>query len=196
MSRLRLAVLISGNGSNLQAIIDAIETGRLDADIVGVISNKKNAFGIQRAKKANLPVYLHLRADFDSRDTYDKALAELILTLGADRILLIGWMHLLSSIFLNYFPGKTVNLHPALPGMFPGIHAIERAYAAYQTGKIQHTGVMLHEVPDEGIDSGPVIAQKNVPIYPEDTLEHLTQRVHATEHALLIEQLQRFTGQY
>ncbi len=94
--------------------------------------------------------------------------------------------------FLGRFPGQVVNSHPALPGEFPGTHAIERAYEAFRRGTIEHTGVMVHFVPDEGVDSGPVIAKKVVPIRDEDTLESLTQRIHSVEHRLLVEAVRLF----
>ncbi len=103
--------------------------------------------------------------------------------------MLAGWMRILSSAFLERFPNRVVNLHPALPGTFPGTHAIQRAFEAYQSGQIEHTGVMVHLVPDEGVDSGPVLNQRIVPILPEDTLETLETRIHAVEHALLVETL-------
>ena len=95
-------------------------------------------------------------------------------------------MRLLSSSFLSSFPNKVINLHPALPGMFPGTHAIERAFDAYQRDEIEHTGVMVHLVPDEGVDNGPVLATEIVPIRKADTLETLESRVHETEHELLV----------
>ena len=95
-------------------------------------------------------------------------------------------MRILSSSFLSSFPNKVINLHPALPDTFPGTHAIERAFEAYQRGEIDHTGVMVHLVPDEGVDKGPVLATEIVPIHKEDTLESLETRVHQTEHTLLV----------
>lgn len=97
--------------------------------------------------------------------------------------------------FLGRFPGQVVNIHPALPGEFPGTHAIERAYEAFRRGTIENTGVMVHFVPDEGIDSGPVIVKKVVLIRDEDTLESLTQRIHSVEHRLLVEGVQLFFQQ-
>jgi len=94
-------------------------------------------------------------------------------------------MHVLSEAFLDRFPSRVVNLHPALPGAFPGTHAIERAYLAYQRGEIAHTGVMVHLVPDPAVDAGPVIAQEVVPILPQDSLGDLEARIHLVEHRLL-----------
>jgi formyltetrahydrofolate-dependent phosphoribosylglycinamide formyltransferase len=106
-----------------------------------------------------------------------------------DYVILAGWMRILSSFFLSNFPNRVINLHPALPGMFPGTHAIERAFEAYQRREIDHTGVMVHLVPDEGVDNGPVLTTAIVPIDEDDTLESLETRVHQTEHTLLVNTL-------
>ena len=103
--------------------------------------------------------------------------------------MLAGWMLILSRAFLDRFPNRVVNLHPALPGAFPGMHAIERALAAHRRGEIERTGVMVHLVPDEGVDSGPVLAQEGVPLYSDDTLEGLEQRIHSVEHRVLVSTL-------
>jgi len=93
-------------------------------------------------------------------------------------------MHLFSMAFLQHFRGRVLNIHPALPGIFPGTHAIERAYEAYQRGEVTRTGVMVHRVPDEAVDEGPVVLQREVPILPDDTLEALEARIHSVEHVL------------
>ncbi|MBI1854487.1 MAG: phosphoribosylglycinamide formyltransferase, partial [Chloroflexi bacterium] len=105
-------------------------------------------------------------------------------------VVLAGWMRILSCSILLSFPRRVVNLHPALPKTFPGVHAIERAYDAFQRGEIKHTGVMVHLVPDEGVDNGPVLATQIVPIFADDTLESLEARVHGAEHGLLVKTLQ------
>jgi formyltetrahydrofolate-dependent phosphoribosylglycinamide formyltransferase len=191
----RLAVMISGNGSNLQAILDAIRSRALDADVVLVVSNRRNAYGLERAEKAGIPTeYLSLkpyREAGKSRAEYDRDLARLVKGYLPDWVVLAGWMHILSNAFLRHFPYRVVNLHPALPGMFPGAHAIEDAWAAFERGEIRETGVMVHLVPNEGVDSGPVIEKRSVPIYPRDTLDALTNRIHQTEHQVLVRALQR-----
>jgi formyltetrahydrofolate-dependent phosphoribosylglycinamide formyltransferase len=123
------------------------------------------------------------------RRAYDEKLAQAVLAYQPDWVVLAGWMRLLSSAFLRQFPGRVINLHPALPGAFPGTHAIERALEAHHRGEITHTGVMVHLVPDEGVDSGPVLAQTMVPINPEDVLETLEARIHLAEHDLLVQTL-------
>ena len=185
----RLVVLVSGHGSNLQAILDACASGELPAQVAAVISNKGEAYGLERARLAGIPAIYHPKPKDQERRAYDAGLADLAATYQPDWVVLAGWMRLLSNSFLGRFPGRVVNLHPALPGTFPGTEAIPRAFAAFQRGEIQHTGVMVHLVPDEGVDSGPVLAQESVPIQPEDTLEALEGRIHAVEHRLLVEAL-------
>jgi len=185
----RLVALISGNGSNLQAILDACASGELDATVVSVISNKAEAFGLTRARNAGVEAICFPKLENESRQEYDSRLAVYVSTCVPDYIILAGWMRLLTSVFLEHFPNRVINLHPALPGTFPGTHAIERAYDAYQRGEIKHTGVMVHLVPDEGMDNGPVLATEIVPILDNDTLESLETRVHKTEHELLVKTL-------
>lgn len=185
----RLVVLISGNGSNLQAILDACISGELDAKVVSVISNKAHAYGLTRAENAGVHALYFLRRENESRPEYDSRLAEYVSTCFPDYVILAGWMRILSSAFLSQFPDQVINIHPALPGMFPGTHAIERAFAAYQRGEIDHTGVMVHLVPDEGVDNGPVLGTEIVPIQKDDTLESLEARVHQAEHRLLVNTL-------
>ena len=188
-SALNLVVLVSGYGSNLQAILDAVQLGVLPARVCAVISNKADAYGLERARLAGVPAIAHVVHKGQERPEYDRQLAGLVTSYHPDWVVLAGWMRILSSAFLERFPNRVVNLHPALPGTFPGTHAIQRAFEAYQSGQIEHTGVMVHLVPDEGVDSGPVLNQRIVPILPEDTLETLETRIHAVEHALLVETL-------
>jgi formyltetrahydrofolate-dependent phosphoribosylglycinamide formyltransferase len=184
-----LVVLVSGFGSNLQAILDAVRLGILPARVCAVVSNKAEAYGLERARLAGLPAIPHVYQKGQDRIDYDRRLADLVASYTPDWVVLAGWMRILSSAFLARFPNRVVNLHPALPGMFPGTHAIQRAFEAYQSGQIEHTGVMVHLVPDEGVDSGPLLNQRIVPILPEDTLETLETRIHAVEHTLLVETL-------
>jgi phosphoribosylglycinamide formyltransferase 1 len=186
----RLALLISGNGSNLQVVLDACQSGHLPAKAVVVVSNKADAYGLERAKMAGVPTAVLVKPKELDRRVYDSELAQLVTQYQPDWVVLAGWMRILSSSFLDVFPQRVINLHPALPGCFPGTHAIQRAYEAYQRKEIQSTGVMVHLVPDEGVDSGPVLGQEVVPIMAEDTLETLESRVHQCEHRLLIQTLQ------
>lgn len=190
----RLVVFISGNGSNLQALIDAVQAGELAAEIVAVISNRRAAYGLKRAEQAGIPTcYFPLKPYRDarrSREAYDADLAAHVLTYKPDVIVLAGWMHILSPTFLDHFPRQVLNLHPALPGQFAGTHAIERAYEAFQQGEIKYTGVMVHWVVPE-VDAGPIIVTEQVPIYAADAVGDLAARIHATEHRLLVEALQQ-----
>lgn len=188
----RVAVLISGFGSNLQAIIDALEGGRLPGvETALVVSNRPQAHGIKRAVRHGIPVVTFPLAPYTrgdrSRSEYDADLAAILRAFDVSWVIMAGWMHVLSRAFLNRFPSRVVNLHPALPGAFPGTNGIERAFQAYQEGKINHTGVMVHLVPDEAVDAGPVVAKEVVPIHAEDTLDDLEQRIHTVEHRLLVQ---------
>lgn len=194
MSLPRLVILISGSGSNLQAILDAVEDGTIPAVPSLVVSNRKEAFGLVRAKKVGVPTayfpFKPYREVGKSREQYDADLAGLIRPYNPDLIVLAGWMHILSAAFLNHYPNRVINLHPALPGQFAGTHAIQRAYEAYQRGEITHTGCMVHQTIPE-VDAGPVLAQAEVPILPEDSLADLEARMHRTEHQLLVAAIQQ-----
>jgi phosphoribosylglycinamide formyltransferase 1 len=189
MMTARLVIFISGNGSNLQAILDACESGELEAGVVAVISNKAEAYGLVRAKNAGVEALYFAKQENESRRHYDLRLAAYVSTCLPDYVILAGWMRILSSSFLSSFPNRVINLHPALPGMFPGTHAIERAYAAYQQGAIKRTGVMIHLVPDEGVDNGPVLGLREIYFQPNESLEQFEARIHKAEHILLVNTL-------
>jgi len=190
----RLVVLASGSGTNLQAIIDACSSGRLDADVVHVITNRRDAFALRRADSAGITSQCMPLSEFQSdidgqaehRRAYDSELASAVQSQGADLVVLAGWMHLLSEAFLGAFAGRVVNLHPALPGTFPGAHAIDDAWAAHIDSGLDHTGVMVHMVPDEGVDSGPVVLSERVDILDTDTRESLESRIHEVEHRIFV----------
>lgn len=189
---LRIAVLVSGNGGNLQALLDAISSGMVSANVVLVVSSDPEARALSRAKDAGIPALaIPYRRDTslgrsESRNAYDAGLAEAVLTRSPDYVFLLGWMRILGDAFISKFPGRIVNLHPALPGTFPGTRAIERAWEASRRGELSETGVMTHFVPDEGVDSGPVILRERVAIGADETLESLEARMHDTEHALVV----------
>lgn len=189
-----LVVLISGSGTNLQALIDAIERGDLQARITLVVSNRRDAYGLIRAQQAGITTdYFPLKPYTNtgrSREAYDTDLAGLIRPYNPDLIVLAGWMHVLSPAFLDAFPRRVINLHPALPGTFPGVEAIHRAFEAFQKGEITHSGCMVHYAIPE-VDAGAVIAQCKVPFEPGDTLESFETRMHAAEHSLIVEAAQR-----
>lgn len=188
----RIAILVSGCGSNLQALLDAVEEGQLPGvEVALVVSNRREAYGIRRAVKHGVPVVYFPLASYTKagrpRQEYDADLAAILRAFDVTWVVQAGWMHVFSAAFLQHFPSRVVNLHPALPGAFPGTHAIERAYEAYQRGEIDHSGVMVHLVPDPAVDAGPVVAQVAVPIHPADSLDDLEARIHATEHRLLVQ---------
>jgi phosphoribosylglycinamide formyltransferase-1 len=191
MSR-RLAVLASGSGSNLQAIIDATTSGRIDGDVVHVVSDRPDAYALQRASAAGIAATQLAREQGETRTDYDARLADTVEAAGADLVVLAGWMRILTMEFLSRFAGRVVNLHPALPGELPGTNAVARAFDQFQRGERTTTGVMVHLVPDEGVDNGPVLGTATVPIHPDDTLDALTERVHAAEHRLLVDVLAEF----
>jgi formyltetrahydrofolate-dependent phosphoribosylglycinamide formyltransferase len=187
----RIAVLISGNGSNLEAILNASESGQLPGvEVALVVSNRREAFGIKRAVRHGVPVIYFPLLPYNkagrARSDYDADLAGILQAFGVEWVVQAGWMHLWTMAFLQHFPSRVINLHPALPGTFPGMHGIQEAYAAFQRGEIDHTGVMVHLVPDEAVDAGPAIAQETIPIHPYDSLDDLETRVHAIEHRLLV----------
>ncbi len=197
----RLVVLASGSGSNLQAILDACAEGRLQADVVFVVVNRRSALAATRAEAAGVPaVYRPLGpyrnafpADARSaREAYDAALATEVAEVKPDLVVQAGWMHLFTAAFLDRFPGKVINLHPAMPGAFPGAHAIDDAWVAHERAGLDHTGVMVHLVPDEGIDNGPVLAAQRIEIGPDDSRESLEAKLHEAEHELLV----RAIGEY
>jgi formyltetrahydrofolate-dependent phosphoribosylglycinamide formyltransferase len=192
----RIGVLVSGFGSNLGAILDAVEDGQLPGvEVALVVSNHRDAYGIQRAIEHGVPVVYYPLAPYRRagrpRTDYDRDLAALVGVFDVTWVVLAGWMHVLSAAFLDAFPSRVVNLHPALPGTFAGTHAIERAYRAYQEGEISQTGVMIHLVPDPAVDAGPVVAQEEVPIHPGESLGELEARIHAVEHRLLVRALRQ-----
>jgi len=193
---LRLVVLASGNGSNLQSMLDACSAPGFGAAVVAVASDRPEAFALERAARAGIQTIVMPCVQGRPRADYDAALAEAVSAYQPDYVLLLGWMRLLSNAFLSRFPGQVVNLHPALPGTFPGTHSIERALEAYRAHTIEKTGVMTHFVPDEGVDSGPVILVSQAEIQPDDDLASLEGRVHETEHRLILETVQFLVHEY
>ena len=186
----RVVVLVSGNGSNLQALMNA----NLELRIVLVVSNRKAAFALERANAADIAtLYAPLKPYTDagrSRAEYDADLAQKINLLEPDLVLLAGWMHVFSPTFLERVGVPVINLHPALPGQFAGAHAIEDAYSAWLEGKITESGCMVHHVIPQ-LDAGEPIATRVVPFQTGDTLEIFAERLHAAEHELIVEATQK-----
>lgn len=177
---MRIVVLISGNGSNLQALIDACADGRIAGRIVAVVSNRAVAFGLQRAERAGIPTHVVRKRRADSREAYDAALADVVQGCAPDLVVLAGFMRIVTPVFIRRFT-RVINLHPALPGELPGTDAIQRAWDS----GMERTGVMVHEVIEE-VDAGPVLGIREVPIDRSGTLEGLEEAMHAAEHELLV----------
>ncbi|MCW8899768.1 MAG: phosphoribosylglycinamide formyltransferase [Gammaproteobacteria bacterium] len=184
---IRLVVLISGNGSNLQAIIDDINNNNLPAQIVAVISNKADAYGLQRAKKAGIEQRVLSHRDFSDRTQYDQALKELIDEYQPDLVILAGFMRILSNEFVEHYLNKIMNIHPSLLPKYKGLNTHQRAIDA---GDKEH-GCSVHFVTPE-LDDGPVILQATVPIKADDTAETLATRVHEQEHRIYPEAIRLF----
>lgn len=184
MGKLALGVLVSGNGTNLQAILDAIAAGSLDADVRVVVSNKASAYALERAQQSGVPTRVLPHRDYPSREAFDGAVVEALREAGAQWVVLAGFMRLVTPVFLGAFPWRVVNIHPALLPAFPGVRAAEQALAY----GVKVTGCTVHLV-DEGTDTGPIIAQRTVSVMEGESLESLEQRIHEQEHALLVEVL-------
>ena len=193
MSIPTLVVLISGSGTNLQAIIDAIESKNLNAKIALVVSNRKAAYGLVRAEQHDIPTkYFPLKPYTDAgktREDYDADLSALVAEYNPTLVVLAGWMQVFTPVFLNHFSDKVINLHPALPGAFAGTHAIERAFEAFQNGEITESGCMIHYVIPE-VDAGKVITTATVPFRKGDTVESYEARMHEVEHQLIVKGIQ------
>ena len=189
-----IIVFISGSGSNLQAIIDAVEDGRIQANISLVVSNRRKAYGLVRAAAHGIPTIYHPLRPYKkvgkSRAEYEADLAAKIKPFAPDLMVLAGWMHIFGAEFLQQFPNRIINLHPALPGQFAGTHAIERAFAAYQAEEIAQSGCMVHYAVPE-VDAGAVIVQAAVPIHESDSLDTFAARMHETEHQIMVEAVQK-----
>lgn len=186
-------MLASGSGTNLQAILDACAADELSADVVAVVSDHAGAHALTRARGRGIDAIALPREPLEARADYDVRLAAAVATAAPDLVILAGWMRILTMKFLGAFPNRVVNLHPALPGELPGVDAIARAFGEFQQGTRTATGVMVHFVPDEGVDDGPVLATAEVPIEPGDTLADLEARMHAVEHRLLVDTLKSLT---
>lgn len=173
----RTVVLISGSGSNLQAFIDQLHPGQ--ANIVAVISNRADAYGLERAARAGIPTAVLDHRGYPDRASYDQALADLIDTHEPELVILAGFMRILSGGFVSRYAGRLLNIHPSLLPRHPGLHTHQRALEARDT---EH-GATVHFVTEE-LDGGPAIMQSHVPVLPDDTIETLSERVRQTEHRL------------
>lgn len=175
----KLVVLISGSGSNLQQFIDHIESGDIDAEITAVISNRPDAYGLQRAEKAGIPTVVLDHKQFIDRESFDQSLAQIIDSFAPDLIILAGFMRILSDPFVTHFSDKLINIHPSLLPKYKGLHTHRRAL---ENGDQEH-GASVHFVIPE-LDAGSVILQGKVPIKTNDTEVSLAERVHEVEHII------------
>jgi phosphoribosylglycinamide formyltransferase-1 len=183
----RIGVLISGNGTNLQAIIDQCAQGGIDGSVVCVISNRASAYGLERARKHAIPA-IHLdHKEFADRNAYDAALVEILHQHRVDLVVLAGFMRIVTPTLLSAFPNRVMNIHPALLPAFPGLDAQRQAL---EYG-VKVSGCTVHFV-DSGTDTGPIILQAVVPVLEGDTEETLSQRIHREEHKLYPAAIQLF----
>jgi phosphoribosylglycinamide formyltransferase-1 len=179
IDKTRLVILISGRGSNLQAILDGARNGELLVDIRAVISNRAGAYGLERARQAGVEALTLDHKAFSNRDEFEAALRETIDGYGADLVILAGFMRVLSADFVEHYQGRILNIHPSLLPKFRGLKTHERALEA---GEREH-GASVHFVTPE-LDSGPVIIQARVPVFPGDDPETLAARVLEQEHRI------------
>ncbi len=195
---MKLVVLASGEGTNLQAVLDAIASGALRAELRCVVSQRQGAGALRRADEAEVstawvPLKAHLEGG-GTRESYDADLARLVGTFEPDWVVCLGWMHVLSAAFLDVFPERVINLHPALPGELPGKDSLVRAWEEGQAGLRTRTGLMVHHVVTE-VDAGPPLATVEVALRPGESLEAFAERMHAAEHGLIVDVLVALSGE-
>ena len=176
---LKIGVLLSGSGTNLQAIIDAAANDGLPVDIVQVVSSRPDAYGIERARKAGIPVTVLNRDVYADPKAADVRIVEALRAAGAQYVVMAGYMRKVTPVMLDAFPDRVLNLHPALLPSFKGAHAIQEAFDA----GVKVTGVTVHFA-NEDYDKGPIVAQRAVEVREDDTLETLEERIHEVEHEL------------
>lgn len=179
MADCNVVVLISGSGSNLQALIDSIAEDGNPARICAVISNRADAYGLERAKKAGIDTRVLDHKQFDGREAFDAALVECIDAFAPQLVILAGFMRILTPAFVSHYSGRLLNIHPSLLPKYKGLHTHQRALEA---GDHEH-GCSVHFVTEE-LDGGPLVVQAIVPVQPDDTPDSLAQRVHAEEHRI------------
>lgn len=177
---MNLGILVSGRGSNLQAIIDAIQSGKLKDRITMVISDREGAQAIERCKRHQIPYRVIKRKDFESKEEFEEALARALIDAQVELVVLAGFMRILSSSFLKHFPLRVINIHPSLIPAFRGMHA-QRQAVEYG---VKISGCSVHFVTEE-LDNGPVIAQACVPVLPDDDEVSLSERILQYEHRIL-----------
>lgn len=174
-----IVVLISGNGSNLQAIIDACKQKKINGTIRAVFSNKADAFGLERAREENIPAHALEASQFSGREAFDRELVQEIDAYAPDVVVLAGYMRILSPAFVGHYAGRLLNIHPSLLPKYPGLHTHRQVM---ENGDEEH-GTSVHFVTDE-LDGGPVILQAKVPVFEGDSEDDVTERVQTQEHAI------------
>ncbi len=187
MKKVTLGVLVSGSGSNLQAIIDNIEASRLSAEIKVVISNEPEAYGLVRAENHHIRTMVVNHRDYDSREAFDQRLVTALKENGVELVILAGFMRVITPTFLKAFPNRIMNIHPALLPSFPGIHVWRKAIDY----GVKFSGCTVHFV-DEGTDTGPVIIQSVVPVLDDDDADSLSARILKQEHKIYSRAIQLF----
>lgn len=187
MEEVRIGVLVSGNGSNLQAIIDQIEMGRLQAKIKVVISNNPASYALKRASERHLPTEVIRHQDYCCREDFDRQLVAVLRACDVELVILAGFMRVLSPFFLRAYPGRVMNIHPALLPAFPGLDAQQQAVSH----GVKFSGCTVHFV-EEGVDAGPIIIQAVVPVWDEDTAETLAARILREEHRIYARAIQLY----
>ncbi len=185
-----LGVLVSGNGTNLQAILDAISAEKLGGEVRVVLSNKPGAPALERARTAGVPTVVQEAKDFADREAFDQAAVQALQAHGAEWVVLAGYMRLVTPRFLDAFPLRVINVHPALLPAFPGLDAVGQALRH----GVRVSGCTVHLV-DAGMDTGPILAQSAVPVRPGDDEARLAARIHAEEHHLLPAVLARISAE-
>jgi phosphoribosylglycinamide formyltransferase-1 len=187
LQKIAIGVLVSGNGSNLQAIIDRCEEGTLDAQIKIVLCNNPEAYALERCRKHSIPAMVINHHEFSSRESFDRRSVELLKAAGVQLVVMAGFMRILSPEFFRSFPLRVMNIHPALLPAFPGIHVQKKAV---EYG-VKFSGCTVHFA-DEGIDSGPIIIQSVVPVYDDDTADTLAARILNEEHRIYPQAIQYY----
>lgn len=183
-----IGVLVSGSGTNLQAIIEAIEAGKIEGKICIVISDNPNAYAIKRAKKYNIKTQYINYKEFSNREEYDKKIISVLKEKDCDLVVLAGYMKILTPYFINAYKNKIMNIHPALLPSFPGLHVQKKAI----DHGVKVSGCTVHFV-DEGLDSGPIIIQQVVEVKDDDTEESLAERILREEHRIYPRAIQLFS---
>lgn len=187
MKKTLLGVLVSGSGSNLQAIIDASESGRIDAKVAVVISNKPDAYALERARRHGIEIIVVESKGYGTREDYDREIVKILKAKGVELVILAGFMRIVTPVLIKEFPMRIMNIHPALLPSFPGLNAQKQALDY----GVKFTGCTVHFVTEE-VDAGPIIIQAVVPVYESDTVDSLRDRILEQEHRIYPQAIQLY----